>query len=115
MMMKKMLSSLRTFPVSLLLVSFVIFPIVISCKSTGAGNPDGSTSGGSSKKSGSGYTECEERCEYAKRDCIERCENYSSFGFSMDMGGGGSETPYACTDKCNKNNRSCLDTCGDKK
>jgi len=95
-MKMKLFYLLRNFLRALFLSLFFI-PLFVSCKSTE-----------------SEYTKCEEMCEYSKRDCIEGCENYNSFGVSVDFGRSGFGTPYACTERCDKVNVRCLAKCGEK-
>jgi hypothetical protein len=60
------------------------------------------------------YTKCEEACEYARRDCIEACGGYNTFGFSYDFGSSEMKSPYACSDKCEARAKKCFDLCKDK-
>ena len=94
-MAKKLLNRLY-FPCSMLF--FCITVILISCNSFNA----------------TGYTKCEETCEYARRDCIEACGGYNTFGFSYDFGRSEMASPYACSDKCEVRAKKCFDLCKDK-
>lgn len=98
MIMKKKLSSRLKSVYSVFFLTLLLFPLFVSCRS-----------------SDTEYTKCEEMCEYSKRDCIEGCENYNSFGISIDFGKSGFSSPYACTDKCEKKSERCLEKCKDKK
>jgi hypothetical protein len=60
------------------------------------------------------YTKCEESCEYSRRDCIEACGGYNTFGFSYDFGRSEIESPYACSDKCEVRAKRCFELCKDK-
>ena len=60
------------------------------------------------------YTKCEEACEYARRDCIEACGGYNTFGFSYDFGRSEIESPYACSDKCEVRAKKCFELCNEK-
>gem|GEM_PF-699019 len=60
------------------------------------------------------YTKCEEVCEYARRDCIEACGGYNTFGFSYDFGRSEIESPYACSDKCEVKAKKCFELCKDR-
>ncbi|MCL1864250.1 MAG: hypothetical protein FWF73_00365 [Spirochaetes bacterium] len=60
------------------------------------------------------YTKCEEVCEYARRDCIESCGGYNTFGFSYDFGSSEIKSPYVCSDKCEVKAKRCLDLCKDR-
>jgi hypothetical protein len=94
--MKKLLN-LLPYAHRVLILYVVLFPLIISCKNV---NTE--------------YTRCEEMCEYSRRDCIQVCGGYNNFGFSIDFGESGFETPYACTDKCEKNSERCLERCGER-
>jgi len=60
------------------------------------------------------YTKCEEACEYARRDCIEACGGYNTFGFSYDFGRSDMSSPYACSDKCEARAKRCFELCKDR-
>jgi hypothetical protein len=64
--------------------------------------------------SNSGHTKCEEMCEYSRRDCIEGCGGYNSFGFSIDFSESLILSPYACSDKCEKISERCLTHCKER-
>ena len=125
MIMKMKRLNQWTFLYRVLLFSVILFPFLVSCKSTDAGNAKktgsgytDSTGSGDIKNADAGSAECIKRCEKIKQNCIERCEDYSSFGFSMgkstSIAGSESGGTNVCTDKCKKNYRSCLDGCGVK-
>lgn len=108
--MKNLLNR-RLFIYGVLIFSAAAASVIISCKSA---DKEGTQGTQGTPDTGAGYTKCEEMCEYEKRDCIENCENYRSFGFSIDLSGPDSQTIYACTEKCIKNSDSCLQRCGKK-
>lgn len=62
----------------------------------------------------SGISKCEENCEYSKRDCVQNCGGYNTFGFSIDFSKSGFSSPYACTDRCEAAAERCLKQCEDQ-
>ncbi|PKL18771.1 MAG: hypothetical protein CVV49_04305 [Spirochaetae bacterium HGW-Spirochaetae-5] len=59
-------------------------------------------------------SKCEENCEYSKRDCVENCGGYNTFGFSIDFSKSGFSSPYACTGRCEAASERCLKLCEDQ-
>jgi hypothetical protein len=57
------------------------------------------------------FSKCEEECEYSRRDCVQNCGGYNTFGFSIDFGKSGFSSPYACTDRCEASAERCLKLC----
>ncbi|HPP94862.1 MAG TPA: hypothetical protein PKX79_05740 [Spirochaetota bacterium] len=53
---------------------------------------------------------CEEKCEYAKRDCLESARQ-DSINFSFFMRDHGRFVPYAWTKKCEEDAEKCKKTC----
>lgn len=57
------------------------------------------------------YTPCEERCEYARLDCVEDCGGYDRAGFSFKIGEDEPFTPFSCTNRCDEKAELCRSRC----
>lgn len=61
------------------------------------------------------HTPCEERCEYARLDCVEDCGGYDRAGFSFQIGEDEPFTPFSCTERCEEKAELCRSRCAAEK
>lgn len=61
------------------------------------------------------YTHCEERCEYARLDCVEDCGGYDRAGFSFKIGEEEPFSPFSCTERCEEKAELCRSRCAAEK
>lgn len=57
------------------------------------------------------HTPCEERCEYARLDCVQDCGGYDRAGFSFEIGENRPFVPFSCTDRCDERAALCRSRC----
>lgn len=61
------------------------------------------------------HTPCEERCEYARLDCVQDCGGYDRAGFSFAIGEDEPFAPFSCTERCDEKAVICNNRCSAEK